>query len=151
MPRSRAALALLFALQCSTSGRLRERQFEPGEQVVRGDGMQLELVTVEYEERHLTLRVAISNRAKEPVTLGREGLLLAYQKLEFPVADVERIPVPAAIAVPPGETVQLQIPFDTGTPVLDRSVLRLRSIERGGRPLEVLALPIPAPVRVGPP
>jgi hypothetical protein len=145
MLRSRAALALLFALACA-SGRIRQREFEPGEHVVRAEGLQLELVTVNYEERHLTLRVAVTNQARQPVTLGREGLLLAYQKLEFPVADVERMRVPASIAVPPGATVRLVLPFETGTPVLDRCALRLRSITRQGQPLDVIALPVPAPI-----
>lgn len=144
MPWRRVLLVLVLATGCGTA-RPRDRQFEPGEQVVRSEGVQLELLTVEYEDRHLTLHVAVTNRSREPVTVGREGVLLAYQKLEFPVAEHERLPVPESIAVPPGQRVDLVLPFDI--PLLDDAVLRMRSLQRGDRMLGVVSIAVPAPLR----
>jgi hypothetical protein len=144
MSFSRAMLVVLVALGCGTA-RPRDRHFETGEQVVRSEGVLLELLTVEYDDRHVTVHVAVTNRSREPVTVNREGLLLAYQKLEFPVAEHERLPVPASIDVPPGERVDLVLPFDV--PLLDDGVLRLRSLHRGERSLDVVSIAIPAPLR----
>ena len=77
--------------------------------------------------------------------MNRDGLLLAYQKLEFPVAEHERLPVPEEVAVPPGERVDLVLPFDI--PLLDDAALRLRSVHRGERALDVVSIAVPAPLR----
>jgi hypothetical protein len=80
--------------------------------------------------------------------------LLGYQELEFPVVDSTRIRnqpalradathVPPAIEVEPQETVELWLLFSPGTPILSRATLHLRSLQRDGRHLEVLALPVP--------
>ncbi len=144
MPWRRVLLVMVLATGCGTA-RPRDRNFEPGEQVVRSDGVQLELLTVEYDDRHLTVHIAVTNRSRDPVTVGREGVLLAYQKLEFPVAEHERLPVPESIAVPPGQRVDLVLPFDI--PLLDDAVLRLRSLHRGDQMLDVVSIGVPAPVR----
>ena len=123
--------------------RVRTRTFEPGEQVAHGESTRLELVEIDYEERHLTLHITVTNRAESALTVQRKGLLLAYQELEFPVAQTPRINLPQAILVQPQQTVELLLPFSPGTPIHDRATLQLRWLQRDGRDLEVLALPVP--------
>ena len=111
---------------------------------MRGDRVDVELLTAQHEERSLSLRVAITNRAKDSLAVRRDGLLLAYQALELPV----RASVPASVTIPSGERVVLVLAFDT--PIAARSILRVRALERGGEFLDAVALPIPAPQGNGP-
>jgi hypothetical protein len=137
-----ALLALLAA--CGNAPEPRAQSFEPGSQIVRGDRVDVELVTAQHEERSLRLLVAITNRARAPLEVGRGGLLLAYQELEFPV-DAS---VPNSITIPSGERVELVLAF--ATPIAARSILRVRALERSGALLDGVALPIPAPQGNGP-
>ena len=137
-----ALLALLSA--CGNAPESHARSYEPGSHVVRGDRVDVELLTAQHEERSLSLRVAITNRAKDSLAVRRDGLLLAYQALELPV----RASVPASVTIPSGERVVLVLAFDT--PIAARSILRVRALERGGEFLDAVALPIPAPQGNGP-
>jgi hypothetical protein len=145
----RLVLVLLLAA-CGKAPDQRTHTFEPGSQRVRGDRVEVELLAAQHEERHLILRIAVTNRAKTPIAIRREGLLLAYQRLEFPVVPDEYTSVPTSIAVPPGERVEVVLPFAPGTPVAARSILRVRSMQRDGASLDALSVPIPAPQGNGP-
>jgi hypothetical protein len=127
-------------MACSASPAVTQRTFAVHGQHRRQQHIELDLVTVRYLPRGVTLRVTLVNDHKERLRLEPEGILLAYQGLEYPLADLfTRSP----IVLPPGGRTTLALRFDLGQAMGQTGLLRLRAAQRGSSWVEGLALPVP--------
>ena len=69
-----AALGVLALAACATAGpRVQSRQLEAGEAVAAADALEVELQAITYEERLLTIRVAVTNAGESPAVVERRG------------------------------------------------------------------------------
>ncbi len=139
---------LLLSLACNaTSGPQPQRAtFPPGERVARIGTVTLELAEAYYDLRGVSLKVSITNRGEAPLELERDGILLAYNQLEFPVLPSEARRVPERTLLAPGATVQLELGFGTDQLMVQAGTLRLLSIHAGNDTwLDPLLLTIPPP------
>ena len=104
----------------------------------------MELLGARYELDRVELQAKLSNRGTAPLTLDREGILLEYGELEFPLVDTEAGALAAQTTVPPGEAVELTLAFVTEQALVEAATLHLLSMQRGpGQWVEPLALPVP--------
>jgi hypothetical protein len=151
MPRTRrrvpaAAAAALIAtgvLAC-TGPRIASHQYQPGEMAVSRQQLRLELRAATYDERQLTVLASLGNVGADRIVVEKAGILLAYDDLEFPVADDPQGPALADIELAPGETRDLALRFDTGSRIVADATLMLRAIRRGDTWQDVLQVPIAA-------
>lgn len=139
---------LLLAFACSTaSGPQPQRAtFPPGERVARVGTVTLELAEAHYDLRQVSLTVTVTNRGEAPLRLERDGILLAYNQLEYPVLPSEAKPVPESTELPPGAAVQLELDFGTEQLMVQAATLRVLSIHASESDwLAPLQLTVPPP------
>ena len=139
-------LALLVAACSSSSGpKPQSATFPPGERVARSGVVTAELAKAHYDLRRVSVTVSLTNHGQAPVRLDREGILLAYHELEFPVQQGAGAPVEASTIVPPGGTVQLELGFGTEQLMVEAGRLQLLSLRAGDAWLAPLQLTVPPP------
>lgn len=141
-------LAALLVVACRTSAEPlpQAASFPPGERVARSGTVALELTEARYDPRHVSVTVSLTNRGKAPVSLEREGILLAYRDLEFPVAPSEAAPVAERTTLPPGGTVTLELGFGTEQLMVQAATLQLLSLRTADDQwLAPLTLVVPPP------
>lgn len=119
--------------------------FPPGERVARSGVVSVELAKAHYDLRRVSVTVSLTNHGAAPVSLAREGILLAYHELEFPVQQGDGAPVEASTTVPPGGTVQLELGFGTEQLMVEAGTLQLLSLRAGDDWLAPLRLTLPPP------
>lgn len=140
---------MLVSLGCGTAApTVTTLTYDPGQNVIRHEAVDVELLIADYGERQLTLRVGLTNHGPRVTTIEREGILLHYGNLEFPVTEDSEHALPPSLRLAPGQHRELWLTFDTGSRVTAQATLKLRSVEQDGRYTEVIALPLEAPVVV---
>lgn len=140
------AVALGAACRTPAGPQPQAASFPPGERVARSGSVALELTLARYDLRHVAVTVSLTNRGTAPVSVDREGILLAYGGLEFPVAQSEAAPVAERTTVPPGGTVTLELGFGTEQLMVQAGTLQLLSLHAGnGAQLAPLQLVVPPP------
>lgn len=149
-PDASAMLAILFAgAACAAVPEVASRSFEPNTAVSTRADVKLELHKATYEERMLTVDVAIVNLATVPLEIEAKGILLAEDDLELPLARIPELPVPDQLRVDPGGRLDVRLPFPSAG--REQTVLRLRAASRGKTVVDVLELPIPEAPPTGEP
>jgi hypothetical protein len=141
-------LAVLLVAACRTAAEPppQAASFPAGERVAHSGAVALELTAARYDARHVSLTVSLTNRGKAPVRLDREGILLAYRDLEFPVLPTEAAPVAERTTLPPGGTVTLELGFGTEQLMVQAATLQLLSLRTGDDQwLAPLTLVVPPP------
>ena len=145
----RLAIALVslfaaFASACAERApRIRDVSFPPGGHVVRHDGVRLELLHAVYDDQGVSLILSIKNGGASPVTIGRDGILLAHEDLEFPIATDPPPTIGDSTSVPPGGEAQLAARFTFGHRLEEPATLRVRIVRRGSEWIDGLAVPVP--------
>lgn len=120
-------------------------RFVAGQLAAQGRELTVEVTDAEYGEQTRTLSFVVRNQANEPLVIARDGILLGVGTLEFP-ASTEAADAPdASTSVPPMGTLELTARFGVGRTVRDASTLRLRSLQRGSRWLDAIAIDVPPP------
>ena len=139
------ASCVLLSLACRSSAgpQPQAATFPSGQRVAHSGGVALELAAARYDLREVSVTVRLTNQGKAPVSVGREGILLAYRELEFPVGKAS--PVEASTTVPPGGTVELELGFGTEQMMVEAGTLQLLSLRAGEAWLAPLALTVPPP------
>jgi hypothetical protein len=124
-----------------------QASFPARERVARSGPLSLELTQARYDLRQVSLQVSLANHGKTPLHLDREGILLAYGDLEYPLAARVESPLAERTTLPPGDTVRLELAFVTEQAMVEAATLQLLSISGGDddwlAPLK-LAVPPPA-------
>lgn len=123
--------ALLSACSGNTGPQPQRASFPPGERVARSGAISLALDEAHYDLRQVSLTVSLTNHGPEPVSLERDGILLAYRELEYPVRPSEAAPVQATTTVPPGGTVKLELGFGTEQMMVEAGRLQLLAVRTG--------------------
>lgn len=145
---SRPLLAVVLVAACSAPAGLQPQQatFAPGQRVATSGAVSLELGQARYDLRRVSVTVSLTNRGKIPVSLEREGILLAYGELEFPVVPSDGAPVAERTTVPPGATVELELGFGTEQLMVEAGTLSLLSLRTADDAwLAPLRLTVPPP------
>jgi hypothetical protein len=119
--------------------------FAPGERVARSGAVSVELAEARYDLRQVSVTVSLTNHGKAPVSLARDGILLAYGELEFPVQPGDVAPVEVSTTLPPGGTVKLELGFGTEQLMVEAGMLQLLSLRAGDEWLAPLQLTVPPP------
>jgi hypothetical protein len=147
--RRPALLIVLLAAACATSSDPGPQQasFPPGQRVARRGSLSLELSEAHYDLSEVSLRVRLVNHGDTPLSLDRKGVLLAYDELEFPVADASAPELTEGTALAPGSQTELELRFTIEQPLLEAATLHVMSIRRGDDDwLEPLRLAVPPPI-----
>lgn len=142
-----AVLAWAGLCACAGSSDVVRREFEGEIHAVGNDALALALREIQYEERFVTLRLALHNPSEAPTLIERTGLLLAYGELELPPSSTVGPALPPSFSLAPGDTQELWIAYVTGDRMLHAGTLVVRAVRQGEAytlPLQ-LAIP-PAPV-----
>lgn len=141
-PRAPTLLALMIAgVACATPPSTASRSFEPNAAVSTRADVKLELRKATYEERMLTVDVAIVNLGGETLEIEASGILLAEGDLELPLVQHPDAPVPERMTIEGGARIDVRLPFATHAEA--STVLRVRAASRSDTGLELLELPIP--------
>jgi hypothetical protein len=143
-PRLLAAW-LLAACNAASGPQPQQASFPPGERVTKSGAVSLELHEAHYDLRQVSLTVSLTNRSKAPVSLARDGILLAYGELQFPVRQSDAAPVETSTTLPPGGTVKLELGFGTEQLMIEAGTLHLLSLRTGDDWLAPLHLTVPPP------
>lgn len=142
-------MMVLLAAACATSSGPGPQQasFPAGQRVARSGSLSLELSEAHYDLSEVSLRINLVNHGDAPLSLDRKGVLLAYDELEFPVADASAPLLIEDTALAPGSTTELELRFTIEQPLLEAATLHMMSI-RGGPDdwLEPLRLAVPPPI-----
>ncbi|MEM7153558.1 MAG: hypothetical protein AAF799_12000 [Myxococcota bacterium] len=141
-------LALLLAAACTgpAGPGPQEANFPKGSRTSANAALQLELTAARYEMRLVSIEVALHNPGQTALTLERQGILLEYNQLEFPVTDLGTEVLANEIVVDPGATIQLQLGFVTEQALLEAAKLHVMSIRRGPESwAEPLTIAVPPP------
>lgn len=104
--------------------------FPSGERTTDNGPLALELSRALYDLRQVSLSVTLQNRGAVPLTVDREGILLAYGELEYPVASTDEPAVPERTTLEPGASIELELSFVTEQPLLEAATLHVASIHR---------------------
>jgi hypothetical protein len=145
---SRSLVGVLLATACNAPAGLQPQQatFAPGQRVATSGEVSLALEKARYDLRRVSVTVSLTNRGKTPVSLEREGILLAYGELEFPVVPSDGAPVAERTTVPPGATVALELGFGTEQLMVEAGTLSLLSLRTADDAwLAPLRLTVPPP------
>lgn len=112
--------------------------FPSGQRTASSGPLALELAQAHYDLRQISLEVSLENRGTVPLHLDREGILLAYGELEYPVSTIPTPgttpgapPVAERTTLAPGASLQLELSFVTEQPLLEAATLHFLSIHRG--------------------
>lgn len=134
-------LAALAACKASSGPQPQQATFAPGERVASSDALVVELSAARYDLRQISLTVRLTNRGTTPVSIEREGILLAYGGLEFPTAlETARTTLPA------GGSMELELAFVTEQLMVEAGALELLALRAGDdRWLAPLRLTVPPP------
>lgn len=136
--------AVVAAGACASTPDDTQRSFVAGERVGRFAGGGLELVKATYGPKNLVLVVRVSNGDTSALTIDRDGMLVQYGPLEYPV---QRSPDdPPTVDVPPGGERQLVLDFAIGQPVGAQGTLLFRAARRGNTWVRDVEVQIPPPV-----
>lgn len=159
MPRARCRLALLtvptglltmlLAGACATPAGPGPQQasFPAGQRVVRSGALALELSEARYDLSEVSVKVSLTNGGDTPLSVERQGVLLAYGDLEFPVAEASAPALTDNTTLAPGASTELELRFMIEQPLLEAATLHVMSIHRGeGDWLEPLRLAVPPPM-----
>jgi hypothetical protein len=138
-------VSLLAACNGAAGPQPQQASFPPGERVAKSGAVSLELHEAHYDLRQVSLTVSLKNRGKAPVSLARDGILLAYGELEFPVRQSDAAPVETSTTLPPGGTVKLELGFGTEQLMVEAGTLHLLSLRTGDDWLAPLHLTVPPP------
>jgi len=149
--RRLAPLLVLLATACAGKGPPgpQHASFPAGQRVTRSDELVLELSEARYDLQEVALTVSLTNEGPGSLKLDRQGVLLAYGELEFPVAEGPAAEGFATLdeqtALAPGE-MQLKLRFVIEQPLLEAGTLHLISIRRDDDSwLAPLRLAVPPP------
>lgn len=150
MPRPRCplVLCLVLAAACAGSDALgpQQAEFPAGQRVTRSGALTLELSGARYDLREISVEVSLTNTGDTPLSLDRKGVLLAYEELEFPVAEASAPQLTEGTALAPGSSTALELRFVLEQPLLGAATLHLMSIRRGDDDwLEPMRLAVPPP------
>ncbi|MEM9452904.1 MAG: hypothetical protein AAGF11_01910 [Myxococcota bacterium] len=155
MPRARYRLAFSLALlacacatSCATSEALGPQQarFPAGQRVTRSGALTLEMSEARYDLRELSVKVSLTNAGDAPLLVERKGVLLAYDELEFPVAEASAPELTESTALAPGSSTELELRFVIEQPLLEAATLHLLSIRRDDDQwLDPLRIAVPPP------
>lgn len=114
------------------------------EVTARGPEFSAELLRVEYLPQAVSVRVELKNRGDAPLDLALEGVLLAYDGLEYPVAS-DLPPGPKArLTVAPASTQVLDLTYRMGHGLAGDAHLVFRTLSRQGHWLDPISLAVPA-------
>lgn len=108
-----------------------EAQFPEGSRTSSNDALDLELTGARYELRLVKVDISLHNPGDTALTLERQGILLEYNELEFPVSDLGTEVLADEIVVDPGATVKLELGFVTEQALVEAATLHVMSIRRG--------------------
>lgn len=147
------ALALLAPACATTTAEgpgPQQASFPSGQRVARSGPLALELSEARYDLRRVSLQVSLTNRGDAPLHLDRQGILLAYGELEFPVSAELDPPLPERTTVAPGASVALELAFPIEQAMVEAGTLHLMAVQRGDAPgddgwLNPLRLVVPPP------
>lgn len=150
MPRPRCRLALLCLLLTAACARPeaigpQQANFPSGQRTARSGALTLELSEARYDLREVSVKVSLTNAGDTPLSLDRKGVLLAYDELEFPVAEASAPTLTEDTALAPGASTELELRFVLEQPLLEAATLHLMSIRRDDDWLEPMRLAVPPP------
>ncbi|TPV93599.1 MAG: hypothetical protein B7733_19625 [Myxococcales bacterium FL481] len=130
---------------CSpTESALRERTFHPGERQHDRDSTVVELQHAHYGPQTVRLRVRLRNEGATAVQVPRDGILLAYDGLEYPLDTATATGITDPIVLPPGRDHHLVLRFRLARAMTREAKLLLRGMTRNAEALTPLRLTIPA-------
>ncbi len=144
----RLALAALVLGACSNSlgPGPQEASFPPGERVAHSGGLAVELSGARYDLQTVALNVTLTNAGDTPIDVESQGILLAYNALEFPVTSSTTNPFPEHTMVEAGGTVELELKFAIEQPLVEAGTLHVLSLKHDGDHwLEPVRLAVPPP------
>jgi len=120
--------------------------FPPGQRIARGESVSLELQGARYDQTTLALHVTVRNHGTTPLTLEREGMLLAYGELEYPISTLISPALATQTVVDPSASVTLELGFVLDQALVRAATLHLHSQRYGEREwAEPLQLAVPPP------
>ncbi len=123
-----------------------QASFPPGQRVTHSGTLTLEMSEAHYDLREVAVTVNLTNDGETPLRVERQGVLLAYGDLEFPVATSSAPELTDQTALAPGATQQLELRFAIEQPLLEAATLHVMSIHQGeDRWLEPMRLAVPPP------
>lgn len=142
-------------MACAGQADLVEREYPSHEFTARSTQARVELVRAAYLPRGVEFEVRLTNPADAPLHLDRDGVLLSFQGLEYPLDETAPPSVqdegsPRSRAMPPtldvaaGETRVLHLPFRLGRGLSEASWIVLRGLRTADGYLEPLWLEVPA-------
>jgi len=138
--------ALLLGCVAPTGPGPQEALFPPGQRVARGDEISVQLVRARYDETQVALQVMVSNHASTALTLEREGMLLAYEELEYPISTLISPALATQTVVDPSASATLELGFVLDQALVRAATLHLHSLRHGERSwAEPLELVVPPP------
>ncbi len=138
-------LELVGACAAPTGPGPQQATFPPGQRVVRSGGLVLELAEARYDMREVALTVSLTNGTDTALTLERQGVLLAYEELEFPLDNGSAPTLTDETTLAPQASEQIELRFVIEQPLLDAATLHVMSVRRGDDWLEPLRLAVPPP------
>ena len=161
MWRSPARLTLILcaslaASACASGDTIHERSYPSNEFSTTSPRARVELVRAAYLPRGVEFEVVLTNLEDTALSLDREGILLSYQGLEYPLdlasddtprgskTPVMRDDVPPRISVAPGAQYPLRLAFRLGRPLTETAWVVLRTVAVDGSFDDPLWLEVPA-------
>ena len=142
-PRTTVLVTVLLLAGCAGRGQPAAVEHAEGEITETVGALTAELRHTLYQDQGVVLTVELRNASDQPLVVQREGILLAYQGLEFALDLEDASAPPERTELAAGGSKELAIVFVTGTRILEPGKLRLRAVRAGDRWLEVLSLDVP--------
>jgi hypothetical protein len=148
-------MLLLVGLACAGRNDLVERDYPNDAFSVRGPEARIQLTHAAYLPRGVEFELRLTNVAVLPVEVERDGILLSYQGLEYPLdasapatvwedASIPAVPLPTTLALSPGEMRRLRLPFRLGRSMSEAGWIVVRGLRVAGEYREPLWLEVPA-------
>lgn len=145
MRRSPAQLTLILCASlagtgCASGDAIHERSYESNEFSTTSRRARVELVHAAYLPRGVEFEIVLTNLEDRELSLDREGILLSYQGLEYPLdltsddtprgskTPVMRDDVPPRISIGPGDQYPLRLAFRLGRPLTETAWIVLRTV-----------------------
>jgi hypothetical protein len=106
--------------------------------------VRVSLVEARYGATFVDLRVRIENGGDSPLCVRRDGLLLGFGELEYPVdLDGEFHPPSPETIVEGGSASELALQFRLTRALVDSARLHFRDLELGGERFGPISVPVP--------